>query len=159
MERSALSCLAYGIEEACGESQQFDLVNLVINLNGCKDGQSMKRSFPSTVSAFDCNQFCCQKKTQVASYVIAPRKLANPLSLWLTYPKPSQPKPQSKSSMRSNDTKVPAGTVPVSTTTPTSSATTMALSTGTPVAHSHAKPPESTTRGTKQRLCSVCSAP
>lgn len=61
MERSALSCLAYVIE-ACGESKQFDLVNLVINLNGCKDGQSMKRSFPSTVSAFDCNQFCCQKK-------------------------------------------------------------------------------------------------
>ena len=56
-------------------------------------------------------------------------------------------------------TKVPTGTVPVSTTTPTSSATTIALSTGTPVAHSHAKPPESSTRGTKRRLCSVCSAP
>lgn len=65
MERSALSCLAYGIEEACGESKQFDLVNLVINLNVCKGGQSMKRSFPSTVSAFDCNQYCCQKRPKL----------------------------------------------------------------------------------------------
>ena len=43
MERSALSCLPYGIDEACSDSKQFDLVKLVVDLHGGAKTANLRR--------------------------------------------------------------------------------------------------------------------
>ena len=43
MERSALSCIPYGIDEACHDSKQFDLLKLVVDLHGGAKTANLKR--------------------------------------------------------------------------------------------------------------------
>lgn len=43
MERSALSCLHYGIDEACINSKQLDLVKLIVDLNGAAKTANLRR--------------------------------------------------------------------------------------------------------------------
>ena len=43
MERSALSCLPYGIDEACSDSKQFDLLKLIIDLHGGAKTANLRR--------------------------------------------------------------------------------------------------------------------
>ena len=43
MERSALSCLPYGIDEACSDNKQFDLMKLVVDLHGGAKTANLRR--------------------------------------------------------------------------------------------------------------------
>lgn len=43
MERSALSCLPYGIDEACSNSKQLDLVKLIVDLHGGAKTANLRR--------------------------------------------------------------------------------------------------------------------